>query len=314
MQRSKRLASNADKQWEAERRGARRAEARLTNGIHEIEEAQLYQVNNMIKEQKRIQKDLMRIKEASKKTSGSPRGKVPDYGTGRLLQHPSSMGGRSQNPAPGIGGRSTGKKAEAMTVGPVMASGSSMTLQMRINDFMDGVNSKGAKMGSPSVSRPESESSSLEDNLSAVNNIIAEKLSISDNPNMMDKSVSSNEEQGSSENAVGTVCKSPTDVAPQRPGHTNAQSLRQRRGSLLKENLVFDEEVYAPDGSLRTVHTMPDLMQSLEEARKARYIRHRHRPDFEKELSVQEIFQKDQGGNPHANSSKGNAGNYVRKK
>ncbi|OCT85444.1 coiled-coil domain-containing protein 190 [Xenopus laevis] len=318
MQRSKRLAINADKQWEVDRRGAKRAEARLTNGIHEIEEAQLYHVNNMIKEQKRIQMDLMRIKEASKKTPGNPRSKHPDYSTGRVPQHPSSNGGRRQNPVPGIVGGSTVKKPEPMTAGPVMASGSSMTLQNRINDFMDGVNSRGAKMGSSSIPRPESESSSTEDNMSAVNNI--KRLSISENPTAMEEFVSNNEEQGSSygihteanESTVGTVHKS-SGVVPQRLGHTNTQSVGQRRGSLFKENLVFDKEVYAPDGSLRTIHTMPDLNKSLEEARNARYIRYRHRPDFEQELSVQDIFQKDQGGNPHVNSSKGNAGN-VRKK
>ncbi|OCT83077.1 coiled-coil domain-containing protein 190 [Xenopus laevis] len=321
MQRSKHLAINTDKQWEVERRSAKRAEARLTNGIHEIEEAQLYHVNNMIKEQKRIQKDLMRIKEASRKTSGNPRDKHPNYSAGRVLQHPTNNDGRSQHSVPGIVGGRTVKKTEPMTAGPVMASGSSMTLQMRLNDFMDGFNSRGAKMGPPTVPKPESESSSTENNMSAVNKIAAKRLSISENPTATEESVSNSEEQGPSsdihtetnENVVETVQKSSTDVVPQSLGHTNTQSVRQRSGSLFKENLVFDKEVYAPDGSLRTMHTMPDLMQSLEDARKARYIRHRHRPDFEKELSIQEIFQKDQGGNSHVNSSKGNAGN-VRKK
>ncbi|KAM6963019.1 uncharacterized protein ccdc190 [Aplochiton taeniatus] len=46
----------------------------------------------------------------------------------------------------------------------------------------------------------------------------------------------------------------------------------------------------APDGRPRTMHILPDFNQSLVEARKARYIRHRGRPPCEKELSIPEIF------------------------
>nr|KAG5703026.1 hypothetical protein BaRGS_016187 [Batillaria attramentaria] len=54
----------------------------------------------------------------------------------------------------------------------------------------------------------------------------------------------------------------------------------------------FDPEHYNPDGSLRTVHKMPDFNTSYDEASKARYIRHRKVLDREKELSVNEVFEK----------------------
>ena len=48
---------------------------------------------------------------------------------------------------------------------------------------------------------------------------------------------------------------------------------------------------YNPDGSLRTMHTMPDFSQSLAEAKKARYIRHKEKQVYETELSVKQIFE-----------------------
>ena len=48
---------------------------------------------------------------------------------------------------------------------------------------------------------------------------------------------------------------------------------------------------YNPDGSLRTMHTMPDFSQSVAEAKKARYIRHKEKQSYETELSVREIFE-----------------------
>ncbi|XP_030627998.1 coiled-coil domain-containing protein 190 [Chanos chanos] len=48
----------------------------------------------------------------------------------------------------------------------------------------------------------------------------------------------------------------------------------------------------APDGRLRTVHTLPNFAQALVEARKARYIRHRGQPLCESGLTITEIFSR----------------------
>ncbi|XP_069824057.1 coiled-coil domain-containing protein 190 [Dendropsophus ebraccatus] len=241
MQRSRHPGNTADKQWEAERRGAKRAEARLNNGIQEIEDAQHYHMNSMTKEQKRLQKDLMRIKQATVKKTASGRA------------------------------TSTGKRGPlaATSEGPVMASGSSMTLQMRINDFMDGVKKGKAETLPKSDSNADIKTSSSRRS-SIVS--IAEDLA------------------GKSSGLLSNINDKPFGLA----------NPRQRRGSLFKDKPVFDEEVYAPDGGLRTLHTMPDFMDSFEEAKNARYIRHRVKPESEIELSVGEIFNKEDssGGFP----------------
>ncbi|RXM99264.1 Coiled-coil domain-containing protein C1orf110-like [Acipenser ruthenus] len=51
-------------------------------------------------------------------------------------------------------------------------------------------------------------------------------------------------------------------------------------------------DALAPDGSLRTLYTLPSFSEALAEAGKARYIRHRGIPDSERELSIQDIFSR----------------------
>ena len=67
-----------------------------------------------------------------------------------------------------------------------------------------------------------------------------------------------------------------------------------RRSSIeeLIETSIFDPETYAPDGTLRMLHRLPDFKESMEQAQQARYIRHSHRqrPDFERQLTVSQIF------------------------
>ena len=57
---------------------------------------------------------------------------------------------------------------------------------------------------------------------------------------------------------------------------------------------VFDQEKYAPDGSLRTVHMLPDADTAYSQARTARYLRWRdpNEMEYDKELTINEIFSK----------------------
>lgn len=57
-------------------------------------------------------------------------------------------------------------------------------------------------------------------------------------------------------------------------------------------------DTHAPDGQLRMVHTLPNFVQALTEARKARYIRHRGQPLCERELSIREIFANNSRDTP----------------
>lgn len=54
----------------------------------------------------------------------------------------------------------------------------------------------------------------------------------------------------------------------------------------------YDADMHNPDGTLRTVHNMPTFESAWEEAQKARYIRSKHTLERERELSINEIFDK----------------------
>ena len=55
----------------------------------------------------------------------------------------------------------------------------------------------------------------------------------------------------------------------------------------------IDPQKLNPDGSVRTRNAMPDFKKTMKEAQKARYVRHKEKQWFEKELTVGEIFNKD---------------------
>lgn len=173
----------------------------------------------------------------------------------------------------------------ASSEGAVMASGSSLTLQMRINDFMDGVKKGKAE----NLQRNGTELSLSGTNTTDMKTSSSRRPSIC---SVTEDTVPKNDLPGKSSGLLS--------INDRASGSANPQFLRQRRGS----KVIFDEEIYAPDGGLRTLHTMPDFMDSLEEAKHARYIRHRVKPDSEKELSVGEIFQKeDSSGVPEDETS-----------
>ena len=60
------------------------------------------------------------------------------------------------------------------------------------------------------------------------------------------------------------------------------------------EDLVFDQEVFAPDGHVRTVHLLPNTEEAFREAKKARYLRMKGSTGpHGQELTVDEIFAAD---------------------
>ena len=56
--------------------------------------------------------------------------------------------------------------------------------------------------------------------------------------------------------------------------------------------LSFDTVKDNPDKILRTVDVLPDFSKTWSQAKKTRYVRHRHKPDHERELSLYEMFKK----------------------
>ncbi|XP_041064713.1 coiled-coil domain-containing protein 190 [Carcharodon carcharias] len=314
MQRSKSHIFEGDiKRFEAERRQSKRAEVRLQNGLHDLEEARFYCIDRMIKEQRRIQRDLIRINNGySKKVA------VDNF---RLLYPDNSTSARGKSGSskiilptiPGVkdhavileSGRSRTQSCYFTKAGKIgMPSSASLALQIQINDFLNGFSTKQGKSNGHTEAeetKPSTPSSKLKTpsinsiNMSGLKHCIAKHVSIPEKPTGLD--VANGRE---SQAADGQMEQDASD-AEANSNVSSDQAQRQIKSrestsspqlSACQESTPYDSEFYAPDGLPRTMHTMPSFLEAFAEAKKARYIRHRTKTDDEKELTISEIFGK----------------------
>ncbi|XP_051789228.1 coiled-coil domain-containing protein 190 [Erpetoichthys calabaricus] len=211
MQRSRGKITNdgLTRRFDGEQRDARQAQARLANGLQQLEDARLYHLNNMLREQKHVKQDLRRLRQGtvSGKSSCTP-GTQPQQ-----RQHMRASLAGTQASVPRTHGSAN------------------RSLQSRVEEF---INAEKAE--------PETDSAG--------------------------------HEEGTGDSEV-------------------LQEVRSEPSSPVS-SLSFDPEIMAPGGHLRTIHALPSFSEALHEARKARYIRHRRPLESERELTMQQIFQRGQ--------------------
>ncbi|TFJ98313.1 pulmonary surfactant-associated protein B [Platysternon megacephalum] len=281
------------RRWELERQDVKRAEARLSHGLQDLEEARLYQMKSMIKEQRQIQKELHRLQQGNSRKKAhatlgdlsqevGKRPALPTLPTSSGQQH--SKRRVEQLRAP----RSTLPKME----GPTQAAQSPLQHQICDREVLDdeGQESSG-RHGSTSTRTQAKAASSITDiSLSDLRYSIARRLSTS--------AKSAEQEETNSQGELGTgptvlPCgqaeASDVDGSDTMPKPTSCTE--RRKPSLGHEKLSSDTDPYVSDRShLRPMHSRPGFLELYAEARKARYIRHKGIPASEKELSLQEIF------------------------
>eukprot|EP00061_Rhincodon_typus_P017267 g45883.t1 len=183
-----------------------------------------------------------------------------------------------------------------------MPPSASLALQTQINDFLNGLSSRqeksdghlGARQiqpGTPS-SKLKTETSINSIKLSALKHPNTKHVSISEKPTVLDEA-NGRENQGVDGQTEQEASDVETDSSNQAQGQSRSrESTSSPPLSACHENPGYDSEFYAPDGLPRTMHTMPSFLEAFAEAKKARYIRHRTKPEDERELSISEIFAK----------------------
>ncbi|XP_007893833.1 coiled-coil domain-containing protein 190 [Callorhinchus milii] len=315
MQRLRLRNAEADitRRLEAEHREAKRAEARLMNQLNDLDEAQAYYVNAMSKEQRRVQRDLMRVVHGySKKTACS-------FGSSFFANVTPNKENFCSNKIilptiPAVKDQTLNKESEAIRTQRYRSAkvdsvktpaDPSVALQTRINEFLNRISSKKDKSSgqveeeegrasTPSgPHRPKPEASISDINMLEVKHSIAKRLSSSvravaaEAPKQREGQAGSQTSQVESEGRgnwnVGT-----SDLAGKQINSVCPAISPQL--SVLPENQTLDMELYTPDGLPRTMYTMPTFSEAFAEAKKARYIRHRVMPDSERELTIAEIF------------------------
>uniref|UniRef100_A0A8C5WUS7 Uncharacterized protein n=1 Tax=Laticauda laticaudata TaxID=8630 RepID=A0A8C5WUS7_LATLA len=234
-------------------RDVKRAEARLSLGLRSLEEARLYYLNTMTREQQRLQQELLRLQKSE--------------GSFVFFLPPNDQSQRKTLPKTG---EVAWKKQSSLH--PWKLSGDVTGCEGKRKGHLPPLEAKDSNVVD------DRDMSSLKDSMAKQLNISAESV---------EQRTDIIEEQGKE-----SVKEEPRDSqAKDAMTITKSMNLPEnQRFSLDRERLIMDPEAYAADGRLRTMYNRPDFLKSYGEVRKARYIRHKGIPAWEKELSLQDIF------------------------
>uniref|UniRef100_A0ABM5G9M4 Coiled-coil domain-containing protein 190 isoform X1 n=2 Tax=Pogona vitticeps TaxID=103695 RepID=A0ABM5G9M4_9SAUR len=254
------------RRWEAKRRDVKRAEARLSRGLQSLEEARFSCLNSVMKEQKRLQEELVRLQKgrSKQKLSLSP-------GPMSVMLPFPLLFPQAREDYSGFHG-SMWKKTFSKGRGLSEASQASFRPQT-LNSDISG--SAGDRKGHLPPLKPKDQNMTDDRDMTTLRHSTSKQLIISAESGETEEN-NGTDDQGRDVGAQGST------ILVNIPG--------KRRPSLGQEKLIMDAEAYGADGCPRNMYSRPDFLKSYSEARKARYIRHKNIPAWEKELSLQDIF------------------------
>ncbi|XP_078605816.1 uncharacterized protein LOC144878755 [Branchiostoma floridae x Branchiostoma japonicum] len=294
---------------EENRRYNKRSQARLNNsleGSHGLEAVKAYQLTTMTKEKKRIERELEKIREGRYSQRG--RG----FGTQISLRQSSGQDGENERDVrrsglPAISprrGTAAVSKSVELPSSPIdieeelemsrksrelkaILEAQNKSLQEKVNQFI-GVDERTKRKARDSPRLPRGENG-MEINMDEVKESIAKRLASKSSIESTDEPrLDSVPVLPDIQDAPGKVNSL---VAPGSQKKSDLQSVED-----FLANPVFNPELYAPDGHVRTLHTLPNFKDSFDEAKKARYLRMGKGELLPSEipLSVNEIFAKNE--------------------
>ncbi|XP_013924937.1 PREDICTED: coiled-coil domain-containing protein C1orf110 homolog [Thamnophis sirtalis] len=262
--------------WEAKRRDVKRAEARLSLGLRSLEEARLYYLNTMSREQQRLQQELLTLQKSCPKQKFS-------LGPGHIhfkATFPPSLVAQNSGDFHYTGLRSQRKTLPK--TGDVAWTKRPPIHPWKLSGDVSGC--EGKRKGHLPPLEAKDASVADDRDMSSLKDSMAKQLNISAEPGDQTDIIEEQGKDSVKEEPRDPPAKGTTTITKpvNRPGN--------RRSSLDRERLIMDPEAYAADGRLRTMYNRPDFLKSYGEVRKARYIRHKGIPAWEKELNLQDIF------------------------
>ncbi|XP_056337711.1 uncharacterized protein LOC130248177 [Danio aesculapii] len=252
---------------EAQRREERRTEIRLAEGLQRLDQAKHYHLNTLTREQRRLSRDLASIKTGNSWKRGlhSLGLRASNHDTGR----PVAYYKRTLLPIIPL----VGKEADDHRTS---------SLQARVQEFI----SSGGKRTEHS-----SEALCLPDLKQQPVTSLTTTSTHTDREESKEKEIEGHMEVVRDREKDSQKEKEWKLLREREKDNESGAEINGNRG--LSPPVSFPSDMLAPDGHLRTVHTLPNFAQALVEARKARYIRHRGQPLCERELTIREIFAQD---------------------
>ncbi|XP_073673205.1 uncharacterized protein [Garra rufa] len=270
---------------EAQRRDEKRAEARLAEGLQRLDQAKHYHLNTLTREQRRLHKDLISIK------TGNP--------WKRGLH---SLGLRPSNHD--VGRPAASYKRTLLPIIPMAGKevdSHRSSLHARVQEFMSS-GEKRAEHSSETLCLPDLKRQPVTSLTATSTNTEREESK--------EREMDGEQDRDRDREALMEVGEVVRDREKDSQKEREWILLREREkdneigaeingNRCLSSSVSFPSEILAPDGHLRTVHTLPNFAQALAEARKARYIRYRGQPLCERELTIREIFARDSRAPAH---------------
>ncbi|KAK2863901.1 hypothetical protein Q7C36_003055 [Tachysurus vachellii] len=261
---------------EAQRREERRAEARLAHGIQRLDEAKRYHLNTLTREQQALHRHLIALKTGNRWRGLNTAVSRPS----NQISNPAVSYNKTRLPIIPPADRETNRHRSGKLE-------SICSLQARVQDFLSSGENRADNTSVP-LCLPDlkPQPSNM---LPPASPTRENKEGDRDGQNKKHRAIeregrkstlethgfSSKDGQREYDQIVARYTDKEEEMNVAIPYSTPLSSL---------------SDTHAPDGQLRMVHTLPNFVQAMAEARKARYIRHRGQPLCDRELSIREIF------------------------
>ncbi|XP_053470874.1 coiled-coil domain-containing protein 190 [Ictalurus furcatus] len=263
---------------EALKREERRAEARLAHGIQRLDEAKRYHLNTLTREQHGLHRHLIALNTGNRWRGLNSVGSRP---SNHDLTHPAVSYSKTRLPIIPPADRETNRHRSGKPQ-------SICSLQARVQDFLSSGENRADNATMP-VCLPDLKPRPPSSMLPPANPERENKAGDRDGQNkkhrargreglrsaLETRGFSSKDSQRENDQIVASYTEKEEEMTVTIPYSTPLSPL---------------SDTHASDGQLRMVHTLPNFVQALAEARKARYIRYRGHPLCERELSIREIF------------------------
>ncbi|XP_072504883.1 coiled-coil domain-containing protein 190 isoform X2 [Notamacropus eugenii] len=278
------------RRWEMERKDAKRAEARLSLRLLWLEESRLYRMNTVAREQRQLQKELEKLRQDKYKKKFSSFGNVllETQKKPEIPILPQQGGERHRTAEPGGFRTETHllQTKEYEISKPMEISSSYPTERIK--------NKEQAFSQSPRASLGDGHKAPKRNSVTVTDppqgrDSIYQLRSISADPQKPEAFSKAEQTPGAppSESEVIEIMEASSGrgVGPKPGSNTGKWSYPPGR-----EMPTFVPKTYTLYSHLRTVDTMPTYLELFAKVKNARYLRHRAPPEFERELSIGEIF------------------------
>ncbi|XP_074122571.1 coiled-coil domain-containing protein 190 isoform X2 [Sminthopsis crassicaudata] len=280
------LGRDLSKQWEIERKAAKRAEARLALGLLWLEECRLYRVNTVAKEQRQLQKELEKLRQENSRKKFSSFGSVL-LGTPKKPEIPiipQKRGQRYRTAEAGV----IRKEAPLLQIKEYEAS---KPTDLTSSHPIDCIKNKEAFSQSPRG--PSSVGGGPKAPRSS-------SVTLTNPPQNQPRGISADLQKPGAFSRVQAAPGAPPgegeviEIMETNPdggvGPKPGRHTENRRYTLDGETPTFEGKTYTFYSYLRTVDTMPTYLELFAKVKNARYLRHRAPPESERVISIGEIF------------------------